>query len=84
MELKLKYQYTYFIKPFKIKEKNYKNYLIKLLKDKKMELKIWKKEANLEMYEYFLPEVREKLFYGFDKSEEQLKRFQNLSEIRKS
>lgn len=84
MDLKSKYQYTYFIKPFKVKEKNYKKYLIKLLKDKKMYLKIWEKEANIEIYDYFLPGIREKVFYGFDKSNEQLRRFKNLNVTQKA
>ena len=33
MELKVKYQYTYFIKPFLIKENKYKKYLLSLLKN---------------------------------------------------
>ena len=33
MELKTKYQYTYFIYPFAIKESKYTRYLLKLLKD---------------------------------------------------
>ena len=35
MELKIKYQYSYFIHPFVIKESKYQKYLLKLLKNKK-------------------------------------------------
>ena len=35
MELKTKYQYTYFIYPYVIKENKFTKYLLKLLKDKK-------------------------------------------------
>ena len=39
MELKTKYQYTYFIYPFAIKESKYTKYLLKLLKDDNCELR---------------------------------------------
>ena len=35
MELKINYQYTYFIHPFVIKQSKYQKYILKLLKDKK-------------------------------------------------
>ena len=44
MELKTNYQYTYFIHPFIVKENRYQKYLLKLLKDKKCNIKIFKKE----------------------------------------
>ena len=44
MELKPKYQYTYFIKPFYIEGEKYESYLINILKNKKMSLKIWEKD----------------------------------------
>ncbi len=34
MGQKIKYQYSYFIHPFVIKENKYQKYLLKLLKDK--------------------------------------------------
>lgn len=37
MELKTKYQYTYFIYPYVIKENKFTKYLLKLLKDKNCE-----------------------------------------------
>ena len=44
MELKTKYQYTYFIYPFAIKETKYTRYLLKLLKDENCKLKIFRKD----------------------------------------
>ena len=38
MELKMNYQYTYFIYPFIIKENMYKSYIEKLLKNKNYRL----------------------------------------------
>ena len=46
MELKINYQYTYFIHPFIIEENKYKEYIIKMLKDKNIRLKIFEKEAE--------------------------------------
>ena len=45
MELKTKYQYTYFIYPFVVKESKYTKYLLKMLKDEHTHLKIFEKEA---------------------------------------
>ena len=53
MELKVKYQYTYFIKPFLIKENKYKKYLLSLLKNEKFNLKFFEKERDLNIYSYF-------------------------------
>ena len=53
MELKTKYQYTYFIYPYVIKENKFTKYLLKLLKDKNCELKMFKKENDLSLYSYF-------------------------------
>ena len=39
MELKTNYQYTYFIYPFVIKDDKYKEYILKMLKDKNCNLK---------------------------------------------
>ena len=35
MELKTKYQYSYFIHPYVVEESKYSNYMYKLLKDKR-------------------------------------------------
>ncbi|MBR0350358.1 MAG: hypothetical protein IJH76_00780 [Clostridia bacterium] len=66
MELKTNYQYTYFIHPFIIKEERYQKYLLKLLKDKNCFLKIFKKQEDLNLYKYFLPDIRKFLFSSFD------------------
>ena len=66
MELKVKYQYTYFIKPFLIKEGKYKEYLLSLLKNEKISIKYFEKERDLDLYSYFLPEIREYVFPTFE------------------
>lgn len=65
MELKTNYQYTYSIYPFLIKESKYKDYIRKMIKDKKYKLKTFEKEKDFKMYKYFLPKVRELLFSSF-------------------
>lgn len=69
MELKVKYQYTYFIKPFLIKEDNYEKYLLNLLKDENCKLKIFEKERDLNLYSYFLQNTKTYFFpsFSFDK-----------------
>lgn len=79
MELKPKYQYTYFIKPFIIKKENYENYLIKILNNKDFRLKTWEKEADLDIYSYFLPEIRDIIFFGFNKSKKEIEEIKKLS-----
>ena len=43
MELKMNYQYTYFIHPFIMKESKYQKYILKLVKDKRFTLKVFQK-----------------------------------------
>lgn len=78
MELKTNYQYTYFIHPFIVKESRYQKYLLKLLKDKKCNIKIFKKEKDLKLYKYFLPEIRKFLFSSFDFTPNKLKELEKL------
>lgn len=78
MGQKIKYQYSYFIHPFVIKENKYQKYLLKLLKDKNVQLKIFRKEKDLRVYQYFLPKVQEFLFSSFGLSEAKMKKLEEL------
>ena len=78
MELKTNYQYTYFIHPFIIKEDRYQKYILKMLKDKRCNLKIFQKEKDLKMYQYFLPKTREFLFSSFSFGNTKLKKLEEL------
>lgn len=78
MELKTNYQYTYFIHPFIIKENRYQKYILKMLKDKRCNLKIFQKEKDLKMYQYFLPKTREFLFSSFSFGNAKLKKLEEL------
>lgn len=78
MELKTNYQYTYFIHPFIIKDGKYQKYILKMLKDKNCNLKIFQKEKDLRLYKYFLPKTREFLFSSFSFSTNKLKKLEEL------
>lgn len=84
MELKTKYQYTYFIYPYQIDEKKYDKYILKLMKNKKCKFRIFEKEKDLDLYDYFLPNVREYLFPTFEYRDKILKDFNELSREKKS
>ena len=66
MELKTRYQYTYFINTFTVKENKYSKYILRLLRDSRFELRIFKKEKDLEIYTHFLPKMKEFLFRTFE------------------
>ena len=78
MELKTSYQYTYFIHPFVIKDEQYQKYILKLLRDKDWNLKIFQKEKDFKLYKYFLPKTREFLFSSFSFSNDKLKQLEEL------
>ena len=78
MELKTKYQYTYFIYPYVIKENKYTKYLLKLLKDKNCKLRIFRKEKDLNIYSYFSHRERNYMFNSFNLSKTRLARLNEL------
>ena len=84
MELKTKYQYTYFIYPYIVDEKKYDKYILKLLKNKKCKFRIFEKEKDLDIYNHFLPNVREYLFPTFEYRDKVLREFEFLSKEKKS
>lgn len=78
MELKTNYQYTYFIHPFILKDGKYQKYILKMLKNKNCKLRIFQKEKDLKMYQYFLPKTREFLFSSFSFEPTKLKKLEEL------
>ncbi len=78
MELQMKYQYTYFIYPYLIEKGNYSKYISKLMNNKKCELNNWKKENNLNLYNFFLPTIRKYVFNNFNNSKRGTK---NITEL---
>ena len=84
MELKIKYQYTYFIKPFSIKQNKYEQYIFNLLSNKNCKIKIFEKERDLNLYSYFIQNIREYFFPSFDFNNEQIKTIKNGSNKEKA
>lgn len=78
MELKIKYQYTYFIYPYVIKENKYSKYLLKLLKDENAELRMFRKDKDLNIYSYFSYRVRNYMFPSFNLSKTKRAKFEEL------
>ena len=78
MELKTKYQYTYFIYPYVIKENKFTKYLIKLLKDENCKLRIFRKEKDLSLYSYFSHRARNYMFSSFNLSKTKLAKLDEL------
>ena len=66
MELNTRYQYTYFIQTFTMKESKYSKYILKLLRDPRFKLRIFKKDKDFEIYTHFLPKMKEFLFRTFE------------------
>ena len=78
MELKTKYQYTYFIYPFAIKESKYTRYLLKLLKDENCKLRIFRKDKDIDIYSYFSHRARNYMFSSFNLSKTRLAKLDEL------
>lgn len=79
MELKTNYQFTYFIYPFAIKEENYKRYVSNLMKNKNYQLKFFDSFKDVELFKYFVPSVKEKMFQDFSFNKEKINKFYKLS-----
>lgn len=84
MELKTKYQYSYFIHPYVIDENKYSNYLLRLLKDKKCKLKIFEKEKDLNLYTYFLPTIKDFMFWTFNMDSTKQRTYEELNDKMKA
>ena len=84
MELKNKYQYTYFVYPYIIEETKYQKYILRLFKDKNCEFRIFQKEKDFDIYSYFLPQIRTELFPTFELRDDKLKIFKNQSPEKKA
>lgn len=78
LELKTRYQYTYFIYPYVIEEKNYSKYLLKLLKDKKCTMKKFDMAKDLSIYQNFLPNIRKFMFWSFNYTKQQMRELESL------
>jgi len=78
MDFKVKYQYTYFIYPYLIEEKNYQNYLYQLLKNPKCKLKLFDRKKDIGIDTYFLPELKDKMFWSLEMSKSSIKQYETM------
>ena len=78
MELKTKFQYTYFIQSYKIKENKYSRYIQRLLKNQKCKLRIFEKHKDIGIYNYFTPKVKDYMFSTFNFTKTKMKRLEDL------
>lgn len=78
MELKMKYQYTNFIYPYIVEERKYNKYLLKLLKNKSCEIKFFEKEKDINLYRYFLPNIRKFMFCDFSFNKNKIEKFKKM------
>ena len=83
MELSVKYQYTYFLYPYTVEEDKYQKYLLKLLKNEKCKLKIFEKEKDLDIYNYFSTNIRNSFLPTFELRGAKLKEFKELNDEKK-
>lgn len=80
MDSNIKYQYTYFIKSFKIEKDLYNKYILNLLKNEKIKLKVFKKEKYVEIDSYFEKNIKNILFESLSNSTEQIKELENINQ----
>lgn len=78
MDFKMKYQYTYFIYPYLIEEKKYRNYLYQLLKNSNCKLKLFDRKKDVGIDTYFLPELKEKMFWSLEKKPSEIKELDSM------
>lgn len=78
MELKTKYQYTYFIYPYIVNEKNYEKYLHRLLSSKDYTLETLGKEKEEDLYKYFLPKIRSTMLWSMEYDKNRLSKLDSL------
>lgn len=78
MDFKIKYQYTYFIYPYLIEEKQYQLYLYELLKNPKCKLKLFDRKKDVGIDTYFLPELKQKMFWSLDMTKSAIKQFETM------
>lgn len=78
MELKMKYHYTYFIYPFVVKENKYQKYLLSLIRNPRFSLRIFEKQKDITLYQYFLPKMSQFLFSSFNFTKDKLDKLKDL------
>lgn len=78
MEIKTKYQYTYFIYPYIVEEKKYEKHLYKLLTNRNCKLKQFEKGIDSQIYNFFLPKVRDYMFWNLGLNKIKIKKLREF------
>ena len=78
MEQKIRYQYTYFVMPYAVSD--YEKYILKLVKDKNISLKIFEKEKDLDIYTHFMPGTKEYFFPSFELEKENINALEQMDD----
>lgn len=76
----MKYHYSYFIYPYVIQENKYNNYIQRLLSNDKFKIKFFEREKDLDVYNYFLPTIRDYLFPSFKYANKKIKGTNSLDQ----
>lgn len=85
MELKAKYQYTHFIYPFVVEDKNYISFINSLIsKNKLWKMYVSESQNDEELYNFYLPYMRRFLFPTIFWSSEYKKQFKMMSNFKKA
>lgn len=79
MEPKTKYQFSYFIQHYEIKEENYEKYIYGLLNKKDCKVHYFEKERDLDIYSYFLPNMRDFLFPTFHYDKKKIRELESMN-----
>ena len=75
----MKFGYSYFIHPFVINGK-YSKFIMKLMHNKKCKLHFFNREKDAKLYTYFLPKVKDLMFWSLDYSPEKIKSFNAMDD----
>lgn len=84
MELKTKYQYTYFIHPYIVKKSRYQKYILKLLKDPHCSMRIFQKQKDINLYTFFTHRIRNYMFRSFNLSKNKIAKLEELPDETKA
>lgn len=80
MELKMKYNYSYFIYPYVIKESRYNRYIQGMLKSTKYTPRYFQRKKDLNIYNFFLPNIRDYMFKSFGFVDKKAKEVHSLED----
>lgn len=64
MNERIRYAYTYFLHPFQVK--NRKKYLAGLIANKNIQIKLFEKEKDIDLYSYFSNDAKKEFFESFE------------------